>query len=270
MWRKVLNIISWVLLASYLGVSLWFTGQQRSREMIRSVDVVITDSLDCHFITPAEVTGILSQKGVKTTGIPVGKLNRDQVKNTVRSVPGVKDALVYSTPGGTLCIRLSQRKPVMRFVGPFSSFYVDTEGKEMALSPRYSARVLMVTGDPDRTFLRDSVFPIAVAIRDEPFLDALIGELAVAADHTIEVIPRVGSNRVFFGDAGNYGWKLTKLKAFYQKGLPNVGWDRYSRIDLNYSNQVVARRWSPEELKARDTLNSKRDSLPNKKPHKKV
>jgi cell division protein FtsQ len=270
MWRKVLNIVSWCLLAAYLGVSLWYTGQQRSRELIRSVVVIITDSLESHFITPAEVTGILAKNGVRTTGTPVGQVNRDQVKNTVKTVPGVRDALVYSTPGGTLYIQLNQRKPVMRYVSPFASFYIDSEGKEMALSPRYSARVLMVTGAADRKFLKDSLFPVIMSIRSEPFLDALIGELAVAEDHTIEVISRVGSHRIFFGDAANHEWKLTKLKAFYEQGLPNVGWERYSRIDLRYGNQVVARRWTPQELKARDSVRASRDTLPGKKLIKKV
>lgn len=270
MWRKLLNIISWALLTAYLGVSIWFTEQRMSQLTFHEVIVNITDSLESHFITPAEVTGILAQNGIRTTGNRLAELNRDQVKNTVQSLSGVKDALVYSTPDGILFIQISQRTPVMRYIGPVTSFYLDSDGREMALSENYSARVLMITGSGDKQFLKDSLFKVVNAIRNETFLDALIEEIVVSVDHTLEIIPRVGDQRIFFGDAGDYDWKLTKLKVFYEKGLPNVGWNRYSNIDLRYSNQIVARKWSEKQRQIRDSLRATIDTVAIKKPQKKV
>ena len=94
MWRKILNISSWVLLVAYLGVSLWFTEQRMKQLTFRHVTVTIADSLQSHFITPAEVTEALAQKGIRTTGNRLSDLNRDEVKNTVRTISGVKNALV--------------------------------------------------------------------------------------------------------------------------------------------------------------------------------
>lgn len=270
MWRKVLNITSWVLLAAYLGVSLWFTEQQIGRLTFHGVKVFLVDSLESHFISPAEVTGILSKQGIRTTGSKLNELNRDQVKNTIKTLSGVKDAMVYSTPDGILYIEVCQRTPVMRFISPVTSYYIDSDGREMALSENYSARVLMVTGSGDKKFLKDSLFPLVRAIRNEPFLDALIEEVTINQDHTLEIIPRVGNQRIFFGNAENHEWKLTKLKVFYQKGLPNVGWDRYSRIDLRYSNQIVARKWSKEERQKRDSVWTSSDTAAIEKPQKKV
>lgn len=265
MWRKVLNIISWVLLVAYLGVSLWFTDQRMGQLTFHGVKVSISDSLESHFITPAEVTGFLAKQGIRTTGNKIAKLNRDEVRQVVRTLSGVKDATVYSTPDGTLYIEVWQRIPIMRFVGPATSFYIDTEGKEMALSENYSARVLMVTGSGDKKFIRDSLFRLVKKIREQEFFDALIEEIAVYPDHTLEIIPRVGDQRIFFGDARNCEWKLTKLKVFYENGLPNVGWDRYSKIDLRYSNQVVASKWSDEERQIRDSVRVSSDTVALKK-----
>jgi cell division protein FtsQ len=270
MWRKVLNITSWVILAGYLGFSLWFTGQRMKQLTFHGVIVNIADSLESKFITPAEVTEVIAKQGIRTTGNRLEALNRDQVKNAIKTLSGVKDALVYSTPDGVLYISVWQRMPVMRYIGPFTSFYLDTDGREMALSEHYSARVLMVTGAADKKFMKDSLFQVVKAIRQESFLDALIEEITINPDHTLEIIPRVGDQRIFFGDAGNYDWKLLKLKVFYEKGLPNVGWDRYSRIDLRYSNQIVARKWSPAERLERDSARAVADTVSVKKPNKKV
>lgn len=266
MWHKVLNITSWVILVAYLGVSLWFTEQRMSRLTFHGVKVTIADNLRSHFITPAEVIGILAKQGIRTTGNKLEDLNRDEVRKIVKTLSGVKDAMVYSTPDGTLYIQVWQRTPVMRFISPATSFYIDSDGKEMALSENYSARVLMITGLGDKKFLKDSLFKVVKSIRDQAFLDALIEEITVYPDHTLEIIPRVGDQRIFFGDAGNFEWKLTKLKVFYEKGLPNVGWDRYSRIDLRYSNQIVAKKWSGEERQSRDSIWSARDTVAVKKP----
>lgn len=260
MWRKILNISVWVILAAYLGVSLWFTDSRMKQQTFRYVKVVVADSLDARFIQSGDVTGILGSKGIRIVGSPVEQLNRDQVMKTVKTVAGVRDALVYSTPDGTLYITVWQRKPLMRFIGPFESFYIDTEGREMPVSARYSAQVMAVTGVPDRKLLSDSLFRIVQYITREPFLNALISEIQVYPDHTLEIIPRVGDNRIFMGDAGDFEWKLTKLRAFYQQGLPNVGWDKYSRIDLGYSNQVVARLWTKEQRAERDSLRFIRDT----------
>ena len=270
MWRKVLNIVSWVILAAYLGVSLWFTEQQMSRLTFHGVIINIADSLESHFISRADVTGILAKQGIVTTGSRLVDLNRDQVKNAVKTLSGIKDAMVYSTPDGNLYIRVWQRIPVMRYISPLTSFYIDSEGQEMPLSENFSARVLMVTGSGDKKFLKDSLFQIVKEIRDQAFLDALIEEITIYPDHTLEIIPRIGDQRIFFGDAGNYGWKLTKLKVFYEKGLPNVGWDRYSGIDLRYSNQVVAKKWSREDRQGRDSLWSAGDTAVVKEPKRKI
>lgn len=260
MWRKILNISVWVILAAYLGVSLWFTGNRMRQQTFRTLKVVVADSLDARFIQSGDVTGILGSKGIRIIGSPVVQLNRDQVMKTVKTVAGVRDALVYSTPDGTLFITVWQRKPLMRFIGPYESFYIDTEGREMPLSARYSAEVMAVTGVPDRKLLSDSLFRVVEYIAQEPFLNALIGEIQVYPDHTLEIIPRIGDNRIFMGDAGDFEWKLAKLRAFYQQGLPNVGWDKYSRIDLAYSNQVVARLWTKEQRAERDSLRFIRDT----------
>ncbi|MFH0761267.1 MAG: hypothetical protein V2A67_07160 [Bacteroidota bacterium] len=254
MWRKILNISIWVILAAFLGVSLWFTDSRMKQQTFHSLRVVVADSLDARFIRSGDVTGILNSKGIRIIGSPVEKLNRDQVKKTVKTVPGVRDALVYNTPDGTLNITVWQRRPLMRFIGPFESFYIDTEGREMPLSSRYSVQVMAVTGVADRKLLSDSLFRMVEYITREPFLNAMISEIQIYPNHTLEIIPRVGDNRIFMGDASDYEWKLTKLRTFYQQGLPNVGWDKYSRIDLGFSNQVVAKLWTKEQRAERDSL----------------
>ena len=44
---------------------------------------------------------------------------------------------------------------------------------------------------------------------------------------------------VYLGKLENFENKLARLKEFYQKGLNQVGWNKYSRINLEFSNQII-------------------------------
>lgn len=57
----------------------------------------------------------------------------------------------------------------------------------------------------------------------------------------IAIIPRSGRFTVDLGTMENLGKKLTTLRRFYDKGLNNIGWDKYRSISLRYDNQVVCR-----------------------------
>jgi cell division protein FtsQ len=242
MLRKTGHILIWILLAGYLAVGLTFTGDQMHRLRIKNIKVEIVDSLKNRFVSRDDVINQLKKNSLDITGRPIDSLHRDRIRDAVLAIDEIRDATVFSTPDGMLHIRIRQRDPRVRIMGPTRSFYLDENGQVLKLSDRYSARVLVITGTDDEVFAQQQLFALAEYIRSDPFLTALIEEVHVFKDQTIEIIPRVGNERIFFGRPGGYAWKLTKLRAFYKQGLPAVGWNRYESIDLRFSNQVVARK----------------------------
>lgn len=62
-----------------------------------------------------------------------------------------------------------------------------------------------------------------------------IGEISLS------IIPRSGNFVIKFGTLENRGAKLAKLRKFYDKGLPNVGWNRYKTIDVRYDKQIICK-----------------------------
>jgi cell division protein FtsQ len=77
-------------------------------------------------------------------------------------------------------------------------------------------------------------------MQEEELWNAQIEQIQVTAGGEVELIPRVGNHIIALGQPSDYAQKFDKLKIFYEKGLDEVGWDRYSRINLNYGNQVIA------------------------------
>jgi cell division protein FtsQ len=55
----------------------------------------------------------------------------------------------------------------------------------------------------------------------------------------IELIPLAGEHLIILGDTSDIEGKMKRLELFYEEGLNKTGWDKYSKIDLSYNNQVV-------------------------------
>ncbi|HPD95525.1 MAG TPA: cell division protein FtsQ, partial [Tenuifilaceae bacterium] len=64
-------------------------------------------------------------------------------------------------------------------------------------------------------------------------------QLYVNNSNNIELVPTVGPHIVLLGNLVNFKNKLAKLELLYKKALPVEGWNKYSVINLKYSNQIV-------------------------------
>jgi cell division protein FtsQ len=55
----------------------------------------------------------------------------------------------------------------------------------------------------------------------------------------VTLVPRVGDQTIYMGSLEKYEKKLRRMRIFYEKALVKVGWNKYSRFNLEYDNQVV-------------------------------
>ena len=68
---------------------------------------------------------------------------------------------------------------------------------------------------------------------------AQIQQINVTPAKELELVPQVGDHIIFLGKPGNYENKFDRLKTFYKKGLNEIGWNKYSRISLEFNNQII-------------------------------
>jgi cell division protein FtsQ len=84
---------------------------------------------------------------------------------------------------------------------------------------------------------------------------AMVEQVDITAQRMFEMIPKIGNQLVVFGDASDVDAKLQKLKLFYKEIMVKAGWNNYSVINVQYKNQVVAKRKGAEDIAA-DSLRS--------------
>jgi cell division protein FtsQ len=151
---------------------------------------------------------------------------------------------------GTIRIEISQRQPVLRIMNQFDQdYYVDKNGFKIPLSANFTARVLAANGFIDEPFngkidtlhtqLAKDIFKTVDYIRKDALWDAQVAQVYINQDHEIELIPRVGNQRILLGNADSLDVKFHNLLAFYKQALPQVGWDAYKVINIKYANQII-------------------------------
>jgi cell division protein FtsQ len=260
MKRKVLITGLKVLAFLAVIVLLGFVNNKRLSTQCTEVDVIISGDSAVHFVQSEDIVQLLADKGIQFTEVPEASVNLMQVEEIVKQHPAVESADVYSQADGKISIDIVQRMPVVRVIDALGeSYYIDQLGCFMPLMPNYTARVPVATGSIFDSNYRlktsvsgilandsvaavsviDDLFLIIKEIRKDTFLLAQTEQLFVLPNKEIELIPRFGPQTILIGDATHIEDKLSRLNLFFKKGLPMVGWNAYSTVNLKFKNQLI-------------------------------
>lgn len=243
MVKKILSILSVVVLAGYLAYSVVaMTDRHEDTRLCGGVDLHITDSLHFDLIDEDMILALLQEHSIDPVGLPLDEIDLDKVETTLLMHPLVGKVQCYKTGGDMLRINISSKVPLVRVMNNRGQdFYVDSKGE--ILSQRSLAVQLPVaTGYIDRRFASDELLKVVRAIDQSEFWKAQVEQINVTKDGQIELVPRVGDHLLILGTADNVADKLDRLMSFYEKGLDNVGWNKYRSISVAYENQVVCKK----------------------------
>jgi len=272
-WKHLLVGFAWLISLGGLVVLMSFIEIKKAEVVCKSVKIYIPGNQ--YFIDRQEVDNILMVNSHALIGRHMEDINIHDLENKLKANPFIEFAKVYSDMDGVINVEISQRQPILRLMNRFDQdFYVDQHGLKIPLSANFTARVLVANGYIDELFanqvdtlhtaLARDLFKTADYIRKDSLWDAQIAQIYVNQDHEIELIPRVGNNRILLGNADSLNKKFHNLLVFYKKAIPQVGWDAYKVINVKYANQVIGVK---NQMLKTDSLKMKAiaDSMKNKK-----
>ncbi len=232
----------------------WFATEPCSR-----IRITIADSSRYHFVTKRDIQNTIFSVNGNFLGKPVGDFSVSDIEATMNRYRELKTAEAYLSIDGTLHVYADQRTPIMRVMANNGGdYYVDADGVVVRRRNLYTPRLHIVGGNINisqamlngvsvldtsikNSILKDIYYLVKYINRDD-FWSAQIDQIFVDNNDEIDLIPRVGNHVVHLGTAENYDGKLSILEAFYNKVLPEVGWNKYSVINLAYRDQIVCRR----------------------------
>jgi cell division protein FtsQ len=274
-WKHILIGSVWVVCLGGLVVLMSFIEYKKAGVFCKEVRVFIPG--DQNFIDREEVDNILKIHRHQLVGRNMESINLHDLENKLKANPFVESAKVYTDMDGVIKVRISQRQPIIRLMNQFEQdFYIDQHGLKIPTSSNFTAKVLVANGYIDEVFgknvdtlhtdIAKQLFKAADFIRKDSLWNAQIAQIYVNQDHEMELIPRVGTNRILLGNADSLESKFHNLLVFYRQALPQVGWDRYKMINIKFANQVVGVKsdnFKKDSLKAiakEDSLKLKKDT----------
>lgn len=237
--KKLLSTIVLILLAGYIVFATIAFCNKPTNEICKGIYLEMRDSSETGYMTTADIAVLLKQNGLDPTGKLIDEVSCRSMEQQLNKVPLIASCECYKTINGYVVVEVECRKPILRVINSSGdSFYIDEEGEviEHIAKPTY---IPIATGHISREFARKELLTLAQYLFADELWNAQIEQIHVTPREEIELIPRVGDHTIVLGRPGNYAYKFSKLRTFYEKGLSQVGWDRYSRINIDYNNQVV-------------------------------
>ena len=220
-----------------LVVFLYAFGAARNNKRKVSQPNISFFGEDNLFITDQTVSKLLIQNQGGVKNLSKETLDLNALENALNSNPMIKSAEVYVAVNGTLSAEIKQKRPVAR-VNTNASYYIDDDGLYMPLSSNYTARVPMVTGYVEKNNL-ETIFKMAQKIETDTFLRQHVVEIHQNVDHKLTLKLRQCNFDVYVGSLKALDKKINNLKAFYKKSLKEKTLNNYSKVNLQFDNQVV-------------------------------
>ena len=254
------QVAGWVLAGAGVITLLAAAIRNTSEQRCTGLAIHIEGANNHVFVDKQDILHALNQyidgsaEGQPLSAFNLQSLERDLAKNI-----WVKQVQLFFDNNRLLQIHVTEREPVARvFNVSGTSFYIDSSITQLPLSEKLSARLPVFTGFPsdkavlahtDSALLRD-IATLSRAIQNDSFMMALVEQIDITPERNFEIVPKVGEGVIGWGDASDSEAKISKLKLFYSQIMTRCGWNYYSRLNLQYKGQIVARRKGAEDIAA--------------------
>jgi len=256
--KKFLKILLIIPVLYIIIIPVYMASSTNSKPC-GGIVIDISDSSDYHFVTKRQLLNLAYGNSARIAGKPVREVSISAIESRINMLRELKKAEAYMTVDGIVHIYIEQRNPIMRVIpGDGGDYFVDEDGVVMRRRNLYNPRLHIIEGNVTissamlngvsvldtaikNSILKD-IYPLMNYINDDKFWSAQIDQIYVDSNDEIDLIPRAGNQLIHLGTTENYEGKLRNLEAFYDKVLPEVGWNKYSLINLEYKDQIVCKK----------------------------
>jgi len=256
--KKWIRNILWCGFLIGVVALMAFINKKQETKIVGLPEIYIEVFEHMLFLTKDQVYERLSYKNLIGKDRQYNQLEIEEIEREIQNMPEVRTVDVYVYVSGKWMIDIDLRKPIARIFNQDStSFYLDQDGKLMPLSNSYTARVMTINGFVNETDLTknaigimnndslktieilDDLYAISSYVCSDEFLSAQITHVFVNQFNEFELIPRVGDQRILFGDASFMEGKFKKLEGFYTQGINRYGWENLDTINLMFNGGLV-------------------------------
>ena len=258
--KNIMLATFWVALGGATIFLLVAAIQTKEANRCKGIEINIHGVSNNFFVDKKDIlNAITAAEKTNPVGKAIGSFNLKKMEAELEKDVWIKSAELFFDNNEILQVSVLEREPVARvFTSTGSTFYIDDELTQLPLSEKFSARLPVFTNFPsdkkvlskmDSSLLMD-IKNISLALQKDSFSMAMIEQVDITPQRIFEMTPKIGNQLIVFGDGTDVDLKLNKLKLFYKEIMVKAGWNNYSVINVQYKNQVVAKRRGAEDIVA--------------------
>lgn len=263
-WRKRWRNTAWFALAGLTLVLLLSAVYKKNHKACEGVEVTFKGEGNNFFIEEKGVVGLLKANGL-VIGQPIDAIDLKSLEQILKKDRWIANAELFFDNNQVLQAKVEEKTPVARiFTVDGSSFYIDSACRKLPLSEKLSARIPMFTNFPTNAAklskpdseLLVNVKRLAMFIQADEFWKAQVAQVDITPDG-FEMVPTLGNHMVMLGDGEELKQKFDRLFSFYKQVWTKVGLEKYEKIDVRFTGQVVATLKGSEQTKV-DTAKARK------------
>jgi cell division protein FtsQ len=239
--KRFKDIALWISIIAYISLALAFMSEKGDALVCNQIEVRVVDSLKNRFVENKQILKLLNQKGINLIGKNFKEIDLKNIETIINEYPPVEKAEVYKTVNGHIAIDIDNKGFIMRTFGNFTSNVIVANGNiNTNFSVTNKTNVLELEKKPGKkNKLFADLYRLGIFINNNKFWSAQIQQIYVNASGDFELIPRIGSHTIIFGDYTDCENKFNNLLSLYKNGFPVVGWNTYHTINLKFKGQIV-------------------------------
>jgi cell division protein FtsQ len=204
-------------------------------------------------VNKADVKRFLDKEYGGYIGTVLDSIDLCRIETIIDGRSAVMKSQAFVTKDGTLHIKVTQRKPIVRFQKTDGGFYADAEGYVFPLQSSYASYVQIIDGDipinmksghkgeienPEEKIWFDKVMKLVNFIEDSPWKERIV-QIHVGNGGELTLIPREGEEKFIIGQPMNIEDKFARIEKYYTAIAPLER--NYKTINLIFDGQIVCR-----------------------------
>lgn len=246
--RREIKVAVALIAMSFL---IAFSERKLDNLVCKDILVELDNAHENHFMDEPDVLKLVEGSGQSIKGTSLDHINMRALETKLKYDKHILDADLYGDLKGNLVVNVELRRPIARIVRPDApDAYIAEDGVIMPVSDKYTSRVVLISGGYAKQLIESGdlnkmeegkkLMAMLEYINGDRFWKAQVAQLDIASNGKINILPQVTGQRVEFGKAEDIENKFRKLMIFYKEILPQRGWTRYERVNLEYEGQIIA------------------------------
>jgi cell division protein FtsQ len=214
-----------------------FTSKRNIERKISKTTVVFVGD-NAPFIKLETVNKLLIENKRDVQSIDKDKLDLNKLEKVLNNHEMIEKSQVFVSVDGVLKALVKQKTPIARVFNGDHSYYIDFKGDVMPLSTNYTARVPLVSGEINKKNI-EKLSELFRIIYNDDFLKKNIIGVRIMPNGSLIMYNRNFNYQIDFGGAVRMKAKFNNYKAFFQKTVLDSSLNKYKKIDLRFTQQVV-------------------------------